>query len=390
MKRLLFLLVCFILVLQTGYAQSPKKMSYQCVIRNAANGLVASSPVGIRISILQGSSTGSSVFTETHTVNTNVNGLATIEIGGGTLVSGNFGLINWANGPYFIQSETDPNGGTTYSISAVTQLLSVPYALYAETSGTPGPQGPQGPIGSTGAAGANGVSVTSSTVIGDSLYITLSSGQVLNAGHVTGATGPQGPIGLTGATGPQGAQGPIGLTGATGPQGPAGVGGFNHHIGEEFGGGVIFYLWKDNTGLEHGLIVDKTDLSSSQVWSNITGPMIGSLAQSKWDGLSNSNAIVGQTGHINSAAALCLNSNNGGQSDWYLPSSQELNMLWCNYYTVVRSLSQIAGATSLVNGYYWSSTEGPTNDAWVQYLGNGSLGGFSKNVTIYVRAVRSF
>jgi hypothetical protein len=236
MKRFLFLLVCFILVVQTGYAQSPKKMSYQCVIRNAANGLVASSPVGIRISILQGSSTGSSVYTETHTVSTNVNGLATIEIGGGTLVSGNFGLINWANGPYFIQSETDPNGGTTYSISAATQLLSVPYALYAETSGTPGPQGP---TGLPGASGANGISVTSSSVIGDSLYITLSSGQILNAGHVTGATGPQGaqgPIGLTGATGPQGPtglaggtgpQGPIGLTGASGTQGAAGANGTN-------------------------------------------------------------------------------------------------------------------------------------------------------------------
>ena len=247
MKRLLLLLICFILAFQHGNAQSPQKMSYQCVIRNAANGLVTSSPVGIRISILQGSSAGSSVYTETHSVNTNSNGLATIEIGGGTGVSGSFGLINWANGPYFIKSETDPAGGTTYSISAVAQLLSVPYALYAETSGTPGPTGPQGPIGLTGAtgpsgatgsSGANGISVTSSAVFGDSLFITLSNGQILNAGYVTGAqgiqgpigltgttgsTGPQGPIGLTGATGLAGTAGPTGLTGATGPQGPIGL-----------------------------------------------------------------------------------------------------------------------------------------------------------------------
>ena len=155
MKRILLLLLCVVLSYQAVVSQSPQKMSYQCVVRNAGNSLVASSPVGIRISILQGSSTGASVYTETHLVNTNANGLATIEIGGGTAVSGSFGLISWANGPYFVKSETDPTGGTSYSISAVAQLLSVPYALYAETSGTPGPTGPQGPIGLTGAMGAS-------------------------------------------------------------------------------------------------------------------------------------------------------------------------------------------------------------------------------------------
>jgi hypothetical protein len=219
MKRILLLLLCVVLSYQVVVAQSPQKMSYQCVVRNAGNSLVASSPVGIRISILQGSSTGASVYTETHIVNTNANGLATIEIGGGTAVSGSFGLISWANGPYFVKSETDPTGGTSYSISAVAQLLSVPYALYAETSGTPGPIGPQGPVGLTGATGPQGP---------------------VGATGLTGATGPQGPIGLTGATGltgptgPAGAtgpQGPTGLTGATGPQGPIGLTGASGAVG---------------------------------------------------------------------------------------------------------------------------------------------------------------
>ena len=129
--------------------------------------------------------------------------------------------------------------------------------------------------------------------------------------------------------------------------GGSGGSGFTHYIGEEFSGGVIFHLWKDNAGVEHGLIVDKTNLSNSQVWSNIDQTLIGPSAQSIWDGLSNSNAIVGQADHTNSAASLCLNSTNGGQSDWYLPSAQESNMLWNNYYAVARSLSQVSGASQL-------------------------------------------
>ena len=215
MKRILLLLLCVVLSYQVVVAQSPQKMSYQCVVRNAGNSLVASLPVGIRISILQGSSTGVSVYTETHLVNTNANGLATIEIGGGTAVSGSFGLISWANGPYFVKSETDPTGGTSYSISAVAQLLSVPYALYAETSGTPGATGPQGPVGLTGATGPQGpVGLTGAT-----------GPQGIQG--LTGATGPQGPIGLTGLTGATGPQGIQGLTGATGSAGTNGINGTN-------------------------------------------------------------------------------------------------------------------------------------------------------------------
>ena len=118
------------------YAQSPQKLSYQSVVRNSGGTLVQSSPVGIKISILQGSAAGSLVYSESHTATTNINGLATLEIGGGAVISGNFSLINWGAGPYFVKTETDPAGGTAYSITGTSQLLSVPYALYSEKSGT--------------------------------------------------------------------------------------------------------------------------------------------------------------------------------------------------------------------------------------------------------------
>ncbi len=112
-------------------AQAPQKFSYQTVVRNASNQLLVGQTVGIKISILQGSANGSAVFSETHTPQTNANGLATLEIGGGSLLTGNFANINWANGPFFVKTETDPNGGNNYTIINTSQLLSVPYALFS-------------------------------------------------------------------------------------------------------------------------------------------------------------------------------------------------------------------------------------------------------------------
>ena len=309
MKKLFTILLAVFLT-ATVWAQSPNKMSYQAVIRNASNNLVTSTAVAMQISILQGSTGGSAVYVETQTPTTNFNGLVNIEIGGGTVVSGNFSTINWANGPYFVKTETDPDGATggiAYTITGTSQLLSVPYALYAA-----------------------------------------------NAGTATGG------------------------------------GNFTHYIGEEYGGGVIFHLWKDNAGVEHGLIVALTDQSTSQAWSNVTSAVIGTSAQSSWDGLSNSNSIVGQAGHTSSAAKLCLDLVSGGQSDWYLPSIQELNMLWNNYYTVTRALSQISGATQLSNSVYWSSSESSSNTAWNVSFYYGNTYANNKDATNCVRAVRAF
>jgi len=132
----IFLLLVAVLLTTSAFAQAPNKMSYQAVIRNATNNLVTSQPVGMQISILQGSPTGASVYVETQTPSTNTNGLVSIEIGTGTLVSGNMSTIDWTAGPYFIKTETDPTGGTAYTITGTSQLLSVPYALHAETAGS--------------------------------------------------------------------------------------------------------------------------------------------------------------------------------------------------------------------------------------------------------------
>ncbi len=120
-----------VFLLHAAYAEVPSKMSYQAVIRNNANAILSNQNIGIRFSILQGSASGNPVFVEAHNALTNDDGLVSIQIGGGTLISGNFSVINWANGPYYIKTETDVSGGTNYSINSIQQLLSVPYALFS-------------------------------------------------------------------------------------------------------------------------------------------------------------------------------------------------------------------------------------------------------------------
>lgn len=131
---LLFLLFYCITFFEVK-AQAPEKMSYQAVVRDASGALIKSAPVGFKFSILQYTTSGSSVYEEIQTITTNINGVATAIIGNGTIALGSISGINWTEGPYFIKVETDPSGGTAYSISSTNQLLSVPYALYAKTSG---------------------------------------------------------------------------------------------------------------------------------------------------------------------------------------------------------------------------------------------------------------
>src|SRR5574344_2752651 len=133
MKKV-FTFLAAVLLTASVFAQSPNKMSYQAVIRDASDILVTDTQIGMQISILQGSTSGTAVYVETQEPTTNTNGLVSLEIGAGTVVSGDFATIDWANGPYFIKTETDPAGGTDYTITGTSQLLSVPYALHAKTA----------------------------------------------------------------------------------------------------------------------------------------------------------------------------------------------------------------------------------------------------------------
>jgi len=161
------------------------------------------------------------------------------------------------------------------------------------------------------------------------------------------------------------------------------------YIGESFGGGVVFHLWRGADGIQHGLIVGLTDLASAQAWSNVTATLIGAGAQSTWDGLSNSNAIVGQALHTNSAAKLCLDSTANGQTDWYLPSVDELLLALHNRFEVAQGLTT-AGGDQFQFTNYWTSTEYILTNAWVCGAFGIINGDNPKGTLARVRAIRKF
>ena len=133
MKRI-FKVITVVLLSLKLWAQAPQRFSYQAVVRGLNNELVSSKQVGMQISLLQGTENGNAVYVETHKLTSNANGVVSLSVGGGTFVSGSFSNVDWSKGPYFVKSETDPTGGTNYTLITTTQLLSVPYALYAKNS----------------------------------------------------------------------------------------------------------------------------------------------------------------------------------------------------------------------------------------------------------------
>ena len=136
MKKLILSLVAIATIAITSFGQAPEGFKYQAVVRDAGNTILNNQAVGMRMTIQQGSIGGAIVYQETFSFTTNAYGLVNLEIGSGTVVSGDFTTIDWANGPYFIETAVDVTGGTSYTEMGTSQLMSVPYALYAKTSGS--------------------------------------------------------------------------------------------------------------------------------------------------------------------------------------------------------------------------------------------------------------
>jgi hypothetical protein len=192
----------------------PEKMSFQAIIRNIDNTLVISKLVGVRISILQGSSTGTEVYQETYSPDpqTNLNGLITLEIGSGTSSAGFFSEIDWTAGPYYIKTEVDPEGGSDYTITGISQLLTVPYAFYSKTTTNYSESDPVFEAWNK----SDNISITSSQVsdfqsgVTNNTAVLANTSKVSNATHNGDATGSTALI-VTGINGTSLAGLPTGL-----------------------------------------------------------------------------------------------------------------------------------------------------------------------------------
>lgn len=134
--KTIFSIFASVILTASVFAQAPQKMTYQAVVRNNSNALVQNSAIGMKVILLQGGISGTVVYVETHSTITNENGLLNIEIGGGVVDSGSYqNTIYWAGGPYFLKTEIDIEGGTNYTITTTSELLSVPYSNYSHVSG---------------------------------------------------------------------------------------------------------------------------------------------------------------------------------------------------------------------------------------------------------------
>lgn len=242
MKKFIISSLLLLSVIAAG-AQAPEKFNYQGIARSGTGAPLASQAVAMRISIMDGSAAGTVVYSETQSAVTNAYGLYNVAIGAGTPVTGTMGDIVWGGGEKYIKVELDPAGGTDYVDLGTSQLLSVPYAIFA-TSGTPGPVGPVGP---------------------------------------TGPDGPQGPVGATGATGATGVAGPAG---PTGPAGSANITGTTNTIAKFTGAttGGNSQLTDDGTsvGLNTGTLSPniKFQVTAGSIGNAVRATLTGTPATS--------------------------------------------------------------------------------------------------------------
>ncbi len=306
MKKFVLFFGCLLLATMIN-AQVPQGFKYQTVARNNAGEILASQNISFLMTILQGALPGTVVYAEIHAATTNASGLATLEIGRGTPVSGDFEVINWATTPIFLKTEIDPVGGSAFIEMGTSELLSVPFSLYAKSAGN----------------------------------------------------------------------------------------GFTHFVGELYGGGVVFHVYKDENGNEHGLIVSLTDLSAGISWGldefNVPN------CENTWNGAANTDSFISAGGLATDASGICYNYTGSGFNDWYLPALDELNLLYNNRFSVNITLRATPQATELGQIWYWSSTEYDAYYAWYfrfDYRFNNYYDGYygcgDKADYYCLRAVRAF
>jgi hypothetical protein len=362
MKKI-FTLAAALIMTASVWAQSPEKMSYQAVVRNASNALVTTQALGMQISILQGGATGTPVYIETQTPTTNANGLVSLEIGTGTLVSGDFTTIDWANDTYFIKTETDPTGGTSYTITGTTQLMSVPYALHAKTAES--------------VTGTVNYTETDPTFIAwdKSTGISITESQISDLTHTVDTDTH---IDSTGIAALGFVAGPHTDSIAIANMGFVASSANNTlSIGDSYEGGIIF--WLDTTG-QHGLIAATADLFTGMQWYNGTYTVTNAVKDGIYAGKYNTERIIANQGAGDYAAQICANYQGGNYGDWYLPSKYELNLLY----------AQKTAVGGFASAYYWSSIETNNGNAWIQNFDYGSQIDAGKPYPNRVRAVRAF
>ncbi len=240
-------------------AQAPEAFNYQAVAYDSNDYLLADATISIQASILSVSAAGPIEYQETHMAITDSYGLFSLNIGLGAPTIGSFGAIDWGSAAHYLMIEIDENAGTNFSTVGTAQLLSVPYAFYANDVGgiQIGPEGPMGQTGPQGPAGQNGMN---------------------------GQPGPQGP---PGAAGPSGPSGPAGAQGEEGPVGPQG------ESISLLGGEAAIHCWDLN---QNYLRDAAEDVNQDGLWNAYDCVVIGPAGPAGPDGPQGPNGPAGNQG----------------------------------------------------------------------------------------------
>jgi len=430
MKKILLSIVAIATLSLSTFGQAPEGFKYQAVVRDAGGLILNNQAVGMRLTVQQGSIGGVTVYSETFSTTTNGYGLVNLEIGTGTTAY-DFSTIDWGNGPYFMETAVDVTGGTSYAVMGTSQLMSVPYALHSKTaenvtndlvddadadptnelqdwSNLPGiPAGLSDGIDNVDDADADptnemntGVALTGTdleitdgngTIVTDLSSLqdgvndadadpvneiqTISRGGTIVTLSNGGGTFEDSVGVYTAGTGIDITNNVVSTTSACGLS-----------IGDAYQGGIIFYLDVSNC---HGLVAKATDELGTYQWSSIDynayayafGIYLGAQNTKK------SIALAVFNSSTCPAASVCDNLTSGGFTDWYLPSTDELGMMYVNLH--------LQGLGGFASNFYWSSTEAKNTGgtgAWIQGFSNleGYAGYHGKSYTYSVRAVRAF
>lgn len=382
------------------WAQSPPSFSYQAVVRDANNRLVQNDTLGVEIRIMKQNPNGSILLIETHQVLSNTNGLISLEVGMGNATLGGLSTISWTNGPYFLQSSIDLNGGNNYTLSQTTQLLSVPFALHANIAdslagfdpnnaggGNPTPE--TDPIFNASlAAGISGadtaywngkqdeiVAGSGLSWNGDTLNASLSGAE---SDPIFGASVAGGITSSDTAYWNDKQSKFIAGSGVSwhGDTLRSTVSGAarDFYLGQDTLGGIVFYLYWGDDGEQHGFVVSKTE--AILPWQ-YNASSLGT--SSTIDGAANTISMAGTPG------ATWVNSLGTG---WYIPAAEELALLHQHRYFANKGLISGGNTPINLNQLYFSSTE--QNASWVYVLTRTGLTTSSKTGNQRFRAIKEF
>lgn len=439
MKKLCLVLAAIIITLSNIYAQTPSQFKYQAVLRNVDGTIIANQQKTVVIDILQGSSNGASVFTESHNITTSAQGTILLNIG--SVNTTGLGNINWNSNVHFIKITVD---GIELGTS---QLLSVPYALqaknvenvdYSQITNTPNLTNyitsETDPLFSS-KFDINGVlngdllkfdglkfvkftpNYLTNFTEADPIFSTkfdfegATTGDLLkfdgnkfvkftpdyainNHIHIDATTSNSGFMSTTDKTKLEGLQNADGsetklsagtnitITGNGTSANPYVVNANNnnnaHYLGEEYLDGIIFFLYTGSDGQQHGLVISKSEVSGAQ-WQSTTSTTGATRTE---DGSYNTSLMS------NSPAKNTITSLGAG---WYIPSIDELNLIWNNRF-IINKVARSIGTTLLsTTDAYWSSTEFSSTGAYTFEFKDGIVSYDNlKNYGLKVRGVRKF